>query len=204
MEKEYYDAQIKYINEVRSIRHDMQAHMIVLKLYLETEQYDKALDYLEKMQKQQSFEQAESFDTGNDLVNAIVRDMIARNKKRIAFSCDGMLPENMPMDDYDICTLFSNMISNACEACEKLQEKAPVIEMKVQYEKESCRIVLQNPIEWKIKIVKGKIATTKKDKDAHGFGLKNIIKVVKKYKGEIDFLVTEECFCTDIKLKVKI
>ena len=51
MEKEYYDAQIKYINEIRSIRHDIQAHMIVLQYYLESENYEKAKRLLKDMEK---------------------------------------------------------------------------------------------------------------------------------------------------------
>lgn len=200
MEKEYYDAQVKYINEVRSIRHDIQAHMIVLKHYLETAQYDKALDYLKKMQEHQSFKKAEYFDTGNDLVNAIVMDTIARSKKSIAFGCKGMLPEKMPIDDYDTCTLFSNMISNACEACEKLVKHSPEIKMEIEEREQGVFVAVQNPIEWSVDIQALGKTTSKKDKAAHGYGVKNMLEVVKRHQGKIDFYVTGQSFRIEILL----
>ena len=76
MEKEYYDAQIRYINEIRSIRHDMQAHLIVLQYYLESENYEKAKAYLGDMKSHLPARQIVFKDTGNDLVNAIVSDTL--------------------------------------------------------------------------------------------------------------------------------
>ena len=200
MEKEYYDAQVRYINEIRSIKHDIQAHMIVLQYYLESENYEKAKTYLQDMKQHQNLDSITIKDTGNDLVNAIVSDTLCRSGKKIDFQLEGMLPLNFYMTEYDICTLFSNLFSNAREACEKLVEKAPVILMEISNEKEVCRIAVQNPIEWKIETNGLGISTTKKDKDAHGFGLKNIIKVVKQYDGKIEFLVTDTSFRVEITL----
>lgn len=203
MEKEYYEVQIKYINEARSIRHDIQAHMIILKRYLETEQYEKALDYLKKMQEHQSVEKAERFETGNDLVNVIVMDTMARSKKRIRFCCKGMLPEKMPMDDYDICTLFSNAISNACEACDKLTQHSPVIQMEIEERGEGLLVAVQNPVEWSVDLESLGKATSKEDKETHGYGVKNMIEVVKQNHGKIDFYVTGQSFRVELLLLKK-
>lgn len=204
MEKEYYDAQIKYINEIRSIRHDMQAHMIVLQYYLESENYEKARAYLGDMKQHQICESLVIKDTGNDLVNAIVSDILSSSNKKIDFEITGLLPEDICLSEYDQCTLFSNLFSNAKEACEKLVYKHPLIEMELQEENGGVRIVVQNPIEWKIKMQDGQFVTSKKDKAVHGFGTKNIIKVVKQYDGMIDFLVTEETFRVEIMLPQKV
>ena len=45
--------------------------------------------------------------------------------------------------------------------------------------------------------------TSKKNKELHGIGTKNIIKVVKQYNGTIDFLVTEGTFRVEIVLPKK-
>ena len=116
-EQEYYDAQVKYINEIRSIRHDMQAHMIVLQYYLESENYEKAKSYLFDMRKHQVLDSVVVRDTGNDLVNAIVSDTLSKSTCKISFVQKGILPEEFFMEAYDICTLFSNLFSNAREAC---------------------------------------------------------------------------------------
>lgn len=201
MEKEYYDAQVRYINEIRSIRHDIQAHMVVLQYYLESENYEKAKAYLQDMRQHQNLDSVIIKDTGHDLVNAIVSDTLNRSTKNIEFQLEGMLPLNFHMTEYDICTLFSNLFSNAREACEKLREKEPIISMEISNSKEGCGIAIQNPIEWKVETNGLGISTTKKDKESHGFGLKNIIKVVKQYNGKIDFLVTDASFRVEILFK---
>lgn len=203
MEKEYYDAQVKYINEIRSIRHDIQAHMIVLQYYLESENYEKAKAYLSDMKQHQNMGEHLIKDTGHDLVNAIVSDTLNRSKKKIDFELEGMLPLDFPMTEYDVCTLFSNIFSNAREACEKLVESNPVISMEIQCKDQECHIAVQNPIEWKIITQSNQMVTTKTQKEAHGFGTKNMIKVVKKYNGKIDFLITDHSFRVEIILKNK-
>ncbi|MBQ8519541.1 MAG: sensor histidine kinase [Agathobacter sp.] len=203
MEKEYYDAQVKYINEIRSIRHDIQAHMIVLQYYLESENFEKAKAYLYDMKQHQNIDRIVVQDTGHDLVNAIISDTLSRSSKKIEFQLKGMLPADFGMAEYDVCTLFSNLFSNAREACEKLVEKEPVIVMEVQENKQDCMIVLQNPIEWKLETDGTGFGTSKKEKEAHGFGLKNIMKVVKQYNGKIDFLVTDQSFRVEIILENK-
>lgn len=204
MEKEYYDAQVKYINEIRSIRHDMQAHLIVLQYYLESENYEKARSYLGDMKQHQMKEHLVVKDTGNDLVNAIVSDTLSYSSSPIDFEMQGLLPENLCLSEYDMCTVFSNLLSNAKEACEKLVHIRPFICMNVEERKEDCLISIQNPIEWKIQMKDTQFVTFKKDKERHGIGTKNIIKVVKQYNGSIDFIVTEEMFRVEIVLPKKI
>ena len=198
MEKEYYDAQIKYINEIRSIKHDIQAHMIVLQYYLESENYEKAKAYLCDMKRNQKCESVVIQDTGSDLVNAIVSDTLGRSECKIDFEVEGLLPENFFMNEYDTCTLFSNVFSNACEACEKLVDEKPMIRMQVKEAKETYSIVIQNPIEWKIQVDQFGLLTSKEDKEEHGFGTKNMIHAVKKCGGKIDFSIAENCFQVQI------
>lgn len=198
MEKEYYEAQIKYINEIRSIRHDIQAHMIVLQYYLDSGNYEKARAYLGDMQRSQKREGLIFKDTGNDLVNAIACDALGRSQTEITLEISGLLPETFPMSEYDTCTLFSNLLSNACEACEKLKHTEPVICMEVHERKDAWFIVFRNPIEWKIRTGQTGLVTSKMDKESHGFGVKNMMKVIKKYEGKMDLVITENSFQVEI------
>lgn len=203
MKKEYYDAQIRYINEIRSIRHDIQAHMIVLQYFLESENYEKAKSYLEDMKQHQCVESFVVKDMGNDLVNAIVTDTLSRSNTRIELNVDGILPEDFVLTEYDVCTLFSNLFSNAREACEKLERIVPAISVKIWEDDTECFIAVQNPIEWKIQTDGAGLLTSKKDKKLHGLGTRNMIKVVKQYHGKIDFLITEKTFGVEIVLPRK-
>ena len=197
MNREYYDAQVKYINEIRSIRHDIQAHMIVLQYYLESENYEKAKEYLLDIKEHQKIPGLVMKDTGSDLVNAIISDTLSCSSKKIAFEMEGLLPEHLKMSEYDVCTLFSNLFSNAREACEKLKIKKPVIRMVVTESEDEYCISIQNPIEWKIE----SLVSTKENGQEHGIGTRNLIRTVKNNQGNVDFYITEEMFRVDIILK---
>lgn len=200
MEKKYYDAQVKYINEIRSIRHDIQAHMIVLQYYLESGNYEKAKSYLCDMKQHQNRASIFIKDTGHDLVNAILSDILSGSRKKIDFEMKGLLPQDLCLSEYDICTLFSNLFMNAREACEKLKHVKPVILMEVQERVQECFISIQNPIEWKVETDGMRFLTSKKKKELHGYGTKNILEVIKAYNGKIDFLITEQMFRVEIIL----
>lgn len=198
MKKEYYDAQVKYMNEVRSIRHDMRAHMIVLQYYLEEEKYEKASEYLRKMQNHQKVRKEELVDTGNDLVNVIIQDAVERSGRPIDIVCHGLFPEKMPIDDYDICTVFSNVLSNACEACVKLSKIRPEVVIEIVQRESGLFIAIQNPIEWEVDLQILGRSTSKQDKITHGYGVKNVIEVIKKNHGKLDFYVTDQSFRVEI------
>lgn len=200
MEKEYYDAQIKYINEIRSIRHDMQAHMIVLQYYLDSGNYEKAKAYLGDMKQAQEIGRMFLQDTGHDLVNAIINDILSRSTKKIEVDLEGVFPADFHMKAYDVCTLFSNIFSNAREACEKLEHTLPNIKMEIHEKDGKCFIAVQNPIEWKVATSGAGLLTSKAKKEAHGYGTKNMMKVVLKYGGKIDFLITDTSFRVEIIL----
>ena len=201
MEKEYYDAQIKYINEIRSIRHDMMAHMIVLQYYLESENYEKAKEYIGDLKQVQDGCRLFLKDTGQDLVNAIVNDILSRFAKKIEIYVDGTFSPAFKMKPYDVCTLFSNLFTNACEACEKLENADPVIQMQIRENDQNVFFSVQNPIEWKVATSKEGFLTSKAEKSMHGIGTKNIVKVVKKYKGKIDFIVTDTSFRVEVTFR---
>ena len=137
------------------------------------------------------------------MVNAIISDTFSRSHAEIDFDLVGLLPSDFVMTEYDICTLFSNLFANASEACERLKYRKPVISMEIIESEGECRISVQNPIEWKIETESGRFLTTKEDKLCHGFGTRNMIKVVQQYGGKIDFLVTESSFRVEIILKNK-
>ena len=44
--------------------------------------------------------------------------------------------------------------------------------------------------------------TTKKDTDSHGYGVKNLKKVIEKHNGDIDFEIIKNKFCVSINIPI--
>jgi len=198
MMKKYYKDQAKNMYEIRSIRHDMQAHMIVLQHYLDRENYQQAREYLQEMRISENFKNEPMTDTGNDLVNAIACDILNSRKTRIKLVCEGYIPENIKIMDFDLCTLFSNLISNAAEACDRLIFHEKKIILKLEQKGNDFSISISNPIEWDLDETILGVTTTKKDKLSHGYGVRNIKRAVEAYAGKIDFYVAKSLFRVEI------
>ncbi len=201
--KRKLEKQQAYIEEIRAIKHDMQAHMIVLQYYLDTENYESAKAYLQTMQDQPRMETSlVEYDLGNPLVNAIIEDCLAKTGEKVKLIIEGELSKEIKIEDYDLCILFSNLMSNAVEACERLSVLDKIIDIRTYTELDKMYILIKNPIEWELDLDIPRQTTTKEDKTAHGYGISNIQRVVEKYKGMINFYVKEEMFCVEIMLPI--
>jgi len=104
----------------------------------------------------------------------------------------------------DLTALISNLLDNALEACAKKNDT--FIELHISPRENSPFTVLTltnscrtNPFSPKT----GKLITRKKDSMRHGYGIKSIKRIVKKYNGEIQMYYDEETltFHTIIALK---
>lgn len=125
--------------------------------------------------------------TKNRLLDVILNKYfdICREKS-IEFETD-ILTDNLNfISNYDISSLFNNLLDNAVEAAVKSVERFIHIEITNSlgsYHK----ITVTNSCDFEPKSKDGKLITTKKSKDTHGFGTKSIRKIVKKYNGELQW-----------------
>jgi sensor histidine kinase regulating citrate/malate metabolism len=99
------------------------------------------------------------------------------------------------MEPMDISTLFGNALDNAIESVRKLpQEEKRLIHVAVARQKDFLRIRVENYYEGNLVFENGLPATTKEDKEYHGYGLKSIRSTVKKYGGSITIDTNENWF----------
>ena len=199
MFKEYYAEQAKYISDVRKIKHDMQAHLIMLQHYLMRDEYEAAKRYLREITEYQPLDMQPPIDLGNNFVNAIVFATMNRSQNPILLEYNGELPEGIGIADYDLCILFSNLFSNCVEACEKLERTERMIELEIKQMESNLSIIVENPIEWAVDEKELGHGTSKDDKDFHGYGIGNIKSIVEKYRGSISFTTSKDRFRVKIK-----
>ena len=103
-------------------------------------------------------------------------------KEKIEFAVCGKLTEKMPLEMFDITTMMGNILQNAYEAA--IKADVPRIRVELVEHKKEIFIVVSNSVAKTINIKKDFFMTFKKDKQNHGFGLKNIVATVEKYHGE--------------------
>lgn len=178
--------------KLREIYHDMKNHLLVLQDELENEQKQQYIKSLLKEVK--SYESY--IDTGNDFLNSIINEKYKEAaSKGIEFDVQIDFSNISFIAPIDICTIFSNAIDNAIEACEKITNQGQKgMSIKARKIRNFLTIAFENTNGEKLLIENEEIVTTKKDKQNHGFGLNNIKRAVEKYEGECKIKIDVEHF----------
>lgn len=196
LQREHYQL-LEYKNqEIRKIRHDMRAHLYVMKQYTEQKSWDQLNDYINTIYgKLDSSHSVRS--VYNETVDAVLNYYGEKFRNNgCTFRLSGRMPEVCYIDAYDLCTIFSNILSNAFEAVEKVETKW--VELSIGFDDENIYISEKNIYNGMYRIDRGKIVTSKKDKQAHGLGLDNIRDSVSKYHGTLNYELLKDEFVLEI------
>ena len=95
----------------------------------------------------------------------------------------------------DLYSLFGNIISNALEAVKKVDnEERRLISFRVSQVGEMVLIAAENYFNGEIVVENGAVTTSKEDKLNHGYGLKSIDMLVKKYGGDASICADDDVF----------
>ena len=141
--------------------------------------------------------------TGNEALDALISaKKIQMKKEGIAFSsvCFVHSFENISNDDLSI--ILGNLLDNEIEACQKITEGKRRISLEMIQKGDFLNVTVINTIAQKVLIEKGMIRTTKKQKELHGFGIKNIEETAAKYNGTISFEQDDNSFTASVMLCV--
>ncbi|MBQ9279349.1 MAG: GHKL domain-containing protein [Lachnospiraceae bacterium] len=190
-QKEHYEGLIASNREIRKIRHDLKNHTYCLQELYKSKKYDELGNYIKDMAK--LVEQADtSVHAGDEIVDAICSEKKNKAaKKGITLTVDGKL-SGVKLSALDTCTILANILDNAIEAVENLNEDKKHIELTFKRNENYMIITEANPTAHEPDIRDNNIITTKKDKSNHGFGLINIKDTVEKYEGECFLSSTQD------------
>lgn len=202
------DSQVEYYNKldslnegIREFRHDYKNHMLCIQSLIENKEYEDARQYISQITNQ-SIIDGENFYTGNKIADSILTDKNEKAKaKNTEIIFGGEIVSNISA--FEICTILSNAIDNAIEACAKIKtDTKKIISVNCIYSRGIQMIKITNPVDSELQIDNGHILTSKSDKSSHGFGLYNIQKVVMKHKGDFDIYVQDGLFVLSVGFKI--
>lgn len=125
--------------------------------------------------------------TQNALLDVILSKYINICKEnKITFEMDIMSDNLKFINNFDLSTLFNNILDNAVEAASQSIKKSIYLEI-THCLNSYHKITVINSCDFEPKSTYGKLITTKNNKNTHGFGTKSIRKVVKKHHGETNW-----------------
>ena len=200
--EEYYLELEKQYDSSNILIHDIKKCLGNIKGLLLQNDNSKAIEYIDSIYDGYDIKQIKKY-SNNKLINVIVsRYAQLCYNNNIEFSADIRDVNFSFIKDSEITALFDNLFENAFEATKKCPNK--FINIEVDYRNENYIFIkMLNSINNKPLFQNGVPITTKKDKKGHGIGIKSILKIVKKYHGNLDYnyVENENIFITTILLK---
>lgn len=209
-EKSFYEYQDKKVSEqlnemnhiymaMRGWRHDYHNHMQTIKAHIALEQLNEVSVYLEQMETELDYIDTK-YKSGNISVDAILNSKLTlAEKSGLQVKCDAVVPKEISINQVDLCILLGNLIDNAIEACEQMDEtKVKFIRVYICTMKKQLYISISNATNEVIRKLDNEYITKKRGK--HGHGLKRINLIVEKYGGFVNRQNEPGAFATEIVL----
>lgn len=130
-------------------------------------------------------------------------DSLINSKKKfideynIEFKCECFISGFDGIDIIDICILLGNLMDNAIEACLKINSKRS-IKLSFKQVDSYLNITVKNTY---FNEGNDELVTTKENKFNHGYGIKSVKSIVKKYGGDFQIIKDNDYFIVSILLK---
>ena len=175
-----YEAVIAKNEELKKQAHDFAHHLAAIRR-MDKPLADSYIDELLGTKKSSE----KSISSGDPYIDAVINGkMAALTDKDIEFSFQVMVPTKLPFPASDICSIVSNQLDNAIEACEKIPETAARwIEYTVDRNSSFITLICKNSILSNSIDSKSSLSTTKPLSSSHGYGLRNIQTCAEKNHG---------------------
>lgn len=202
-EKTYYHNQSELLQqnheELRQFRHDIKNRMIVIQQLLEENELPRAISYMNTISNRLD-ETSHYCSSGNIAIDSILNYKLAQAANSgIDVTCRVTIPENMKIEDDDMVIILGNLIDNATEAAQRLNENR-FIEVLIEYDLGSVLISVRNSYNSVLKFVNGRLRTLKDDDAMHGIGLRSVENVANKYNGLLDLDYNKQTFRASVLL----
>lgn len=208
MQKELLEKNYSALNQAYSVNaklfHDFHRHLeIMLQMANKSRDTDMA-EYIENLSEPLK-EIASVIWIGDETVDYIINSRYSRAKQKgIRMEMNIEFPHNTNIRSNDLCTILSNLLDNAIEACERMTEVAapdsPSIFLTIRRIQNILIIKLENSSPQPDYNSSGELNTAKENKTLHGYGLKNIESAVLKYDGVMQTFYEENIYRTIITL----
>ena len=198
-EQAYYDEINRRYLESRKIHHDINNHLLAINTLIETGNLEQAKRYI--------FEVSEQLDlvtmpikTGRDVLDALLfkkTEQATKKGANIVFEINSSL-HNCSISDYDLCTIFGNILDNAIEAV----NSGDRISVSIEKQYNMFYIFCENAFHKELKRKGERILSTKKDFGSHGFGLTRIKDIAKHYGGDVNITAVNRVFRIEILINL--
>jgi len=192
----------KHLHQERSkLAHDMKEHLSILYNLAKEEGNQKLCAYIETIHSPLK-DIVRIENTGNEFLDTILTVKKQQALKQgVPMDIDCNITPPLNIDPIDLTAILSNLLQNALEACEKVEDcNERYIYAAIQSQGAFLNIKIENSANSKLIKRNKEMRTTKKDKRMHGIGLQSVHSSVKRYQGDIIFESSDNLFTVSVVL----
>lgn len=171
---------------ISALRHDLKNHLLSLKLLNENGSTEEIKAYIDSLLEQGN-PPRKVFHTGNDLADGLLSMKLdAENTKDIEVKVSMDLSSATFLTNEDLCVIMGNALDNAVEACSKVKGRKRFIYINGSLSANYLLLRFENSCAGIPTLINGLPEASKKDSLSHGYGLKNVSNILKKYDGNMN------------------
>ncbi len=179
-EKTHYDVLEHQNRQLLLYAHDAKKHLLTIKGLNTNPAVDK---YINEM-TDNLLKYSKVCQSGNITLDAIINRYKSQCElNNIEFYFNVKVCNLDFINDFDLVTVLGNIMDNAFEAAEKCKKKSISTETFIQ--NNYAVAIVKNSCEAMPLMKNNAPVTTKRNKSVHGLGLKNAMRAIKKYGGDI-------------------
>ena len=179
----YYKILDMQNKQLKSIIHDEKNHLSDIKSLAENPEVSEYIDEL----YDNIIENSLFGNTNNKILNLIInKNQYICNAEGIDFYVSIKTSNLSDIEKTDLISLLGNLLDNAVDAAKNSENKK--IDLSLNKVNGFDLLTCSNSCAAPPETVGGDLKSTKGTSDFHGIGVKNIKKVVKKYKGTFEWL----------------
>lgn len=205
--KSNLEAQQKFVvetkeryTEMKTLRHDVKHYLSAAAELITDGKPEKAKAYIESVINEKINPAVVGVNTGSAVVDAVINrrlEICAENNIIIKCLIDTQFVSD---NDIDISILLSNLLDNAIRGCDGSEN--PVIELAARCKKSFTYITVKNSISKSVLKSNPHLQTSQSDYSLHGFGIKSVKNIAKKYGGSANFMEENGAFIAEIWLNL--
>lgn len=193
--KHYADLQASH-EEIRQMRHNMKSMCIGTVAELKCgktknaiEQLQNSIDIVEKSSK--------VIDTGHPSIDAVIESKLNRCEElNINTNLSYQYKFPITINEIEIAVIVGNILDNTIEACEKVIDLDREIWGSIIVDEQNIIINIKNTA-----VSSNNLKTSKLNKKSHGYGLRSISHIAKKYNGYAKFSFIDNIFTSYVILE---
>lgn len=193
--RKHYELTKEQINVINVKCHDMKKQIAALLARYKVLENDKSIEEL-----QRSIMIYESIaKTGNETLDVVLTEKslyCEGHNIHFSYIADGSLFDFL--SDVEIYSLFGNILDNAVEAVELLEEDKRVVSFIAKRENDHVHFCVENYFSGKLNFIDGLPQTTKNDKNYHGYGMQSIRQIITRHRGILNISTDGELFTLDV------